>query len=153
MLKKHFVPEVLFDVCNGQEFWESVPMYDWSWNLFECAYILSKGDVYFGSRAYKEDPASWAGKAAWVHKHFGQYGVDRLMLSLHAKNLAMVCNGKMDILVACDKENILLWNAAGGTGLYFPELDIRWVGCAGEIASRLAAMRECVQKLHNTKID
>ena len=150
MLKKHFVPEVLFDVCSGSQFWEGIPPYPWAWNFFSRAYELSHGDIYFGSRAHKEDSASWDGKAAWVHKHFGQYGVDRLVLSLHARNLCMACNGKMDVLVAADLENVKMWNEMGGSALYFPELDIRWAGCAIEISHRLNAMDEIVSNLKST---
>lgn len=147
MLQKHFVPEVLFDICNGRDFWEQVPVYAWSWLLFERAFQLSKGDVYFMSRAYKEDPLSWGGKSAWVHKNFGVYGLDRTVLSLNFKNLCMLCNGRNDILVTAVWNEVIAWNNAGGSALYFQEIDVRWIGGPVEVAKRLSAMNEVVDKL------
>jgi hypothetical protein len=149
MLQKHFVPEVLFDICHGREFWENVPVYDWSWLMFEKAYALSSGDVHFVGKAYMADPGSWAGKAAWVHKNFGKYGVERLAMSLSTDNLVLLNNGRQDILVSCIKRDVELWNNAGGSALYFQELDVRSPKCAAEVANRLIAMEDIVIQLNS----
>lgn len=142
MLQNHFVPEVLYDICNGREFWENVPMYPWSWMMFERAYIMSKANVYFISKAYDADPGSWGGKAAWVHKNFGSYGVNRLVLSLDIANLCMLVDGKTDVLISPIKRNIDAWISKGGTGLYFQELDVRSSSCIEEVGRRLDAINE-----------
>jgi hypothetical protein len=152
MLKKHFVPEVLYDICNGQEFWESVPVYDWSWLLFEKAFTLSRGDVHFLGKANLIDPGSWAGKAAWVHKNFGRYGIDRLSVRIDVTGFSMLSNGRQDIFVSAVMEEVNAWTAAGGTGLYFPEIDVRWPAAAGEVAKRLTAMQELVDELRLDRI-
>jgi hypothetical protein len=141
------VPEVIFDVCNGIEFWESVPMYPWSWLLFERAFKLSRENVYFVSWAFKEDMGSWGGKAAWTYKNFGTYGIEHLILTPLTENITMLCSGPRDILICTLKESIELWNAAGGHCLHFPEIDVRFAGTAAMVADRLLAMNEIVKML------
>jgi len=151
MIQKHFAPDVLFDICNGREFWESMPVYPWSWSLFQRACELTKMDVYFLGMAYKTDVGIWGGKAAWVHKNYGKFGVERLVLSMKPDTLSMLCNGRQDILVSCIKSHVDLWNKVGGSALYFPELDIRFAGAASEMANRLIAMNDIVKQIECIK--
>lgn len=147
LLRKHFADDVLFDVCNGREFWEGMPMYPWAWTLFEKATMLSKMDVYFLFEAHRADVGMWSGKASWIYKNFGQFGIQRVVGSMRDENLAMLCNGRKDILITCIKHQQENWNASGGTAILIPELDVRWVGCGQEVAKWMNAMTEVVASL------
>ncbi len=147
MLEKHFAAEILYDICHGREFWEKVPVYPWSWMLYERAFELSKQQVWFLGKAHLEDSTSWGGKAAWVHRNFGRWGMDHLIMSHTIENLSMLCNGKQDILVTCLKSEVDVWNLVGGTALYFPELDVRSALATDEVARRLTAMTDVVERL------
>jgi hypothetical protein len=140
MIQRHFVPEVLYDICSGEEFWREMPLYNWSFMLFQRAYMLSKGNVYFLGQANIIDSGSWSGKFNWCFKNFGKYGVDRLVLSIDAKNLSLVCSGKNDVLVTAIKSEAMLWNECGGTALHFPEIDPYYVGAADFVGARLNMM-------------
>jgi len=145
LLRAHFADDVLFDVCHGRAFWERVQTYPWSWMMFERAFTLSHEQVYFIGKAYKSDSNSWGGKAAWMHKNFGFYGIDHLFVTLNSANMCMLNNGKNDILVTALKVEAEEWCLEGGSALYFRELDIRHAGTAQEVAKRLIAMNEIVE--------
>lgn len=153
LLQNHFASEVLFDVCHGTKFWEDIPTYPWSWMLFERAMALTDSKVNFVSVAYIDDAESWGGKAAWLHRNFGDFGIERLVMSLSMQNLSMICCGANDILVTALMSDVETWNKAGGSALYFKEVDVRHPAGANEVAQRLASMSEVVSILKTATAD
>jgi hypothetical protein len=151
MIENHFVPEVLYDVCSGEAFWRELPLYNWSFMMFEKAFRLSRGNVYFLGQPNIIDSESWSGKFAWTYKNFGVYGVNHLLMSIDKSSLALACSGMNDILVTSVKAEMDFWNNAGGSGLYFPELDPRFAGSATIAGGRISGMDRIVNILQAKK--
>jgi hypothetical protein len=150
MIERHFVQEVLWDVCAGDAFWSGVPSYDWAWNYFAAAMRLSDSKVYFLGAANKVDADSWRGKANWIHARYGEYGLNHLMMSLDKRNLVLIASKSSDILVTAVKAEVEPWNRCGGSALLFPEIDPRSPRCAELVGARLNAMDEVVKLLSDT---
>ena len=140
-IKKQVAREALFDICSGREFWENLPPYPWAWMLFEECFRLTQGNVYFTSLAYREDPLSWAGKAAWVHRHFGEYGLNRLF-QMTGSNKHMLCRGRQDIMIDDYLDNVCRWALAGGIGFHWREIDSRYGGAAEIVAKRFSKLQQ-----------
>ena len=139
-IEKRVTGEAIYDICSGRSFWEDLKPYPWSWMLFEECFRLTQGNVYFASFAHREDPQSWAGKAAWVHKHFGEYGLHRLFL-MAGKNKHMLCRGEKDVLIDDNMTNVCRWALAGGTSFHWQEIDSRYTGAAEIVAKRFNKLK------------
>lgn len=144
-IDKAIASETVFNICSGREFWDNLDPYPWSWMLFEECFKLTQGNVYFVSRAFREDPDSWAGKAAWVHRHFGEYGLRHLFL-MAGYHKHRFCNGPSDILIDDRLDNVVRWALAGGTGFHWEEIDARYAGAAGLVAERFTSLQALFPK-------
>lgn len=118
--------EVWHDICHGFDFYGEAPTYPWSDLIFEKAFQLSHGKVYFLGRSSGWDREAWGGKAHWVWRNFGQYGYDRLlMVSDNFQKFIEKPYTERDILIDDRMEYIEKWCQQGGAAVYWPEIDWR----------------------------
>lgn len=132
-----FAYELISDICNGNEFWKNVKTYSWAWLLFEHMCKISNTNIYFLSEGDQLDVRSWGYNANWIHKNFGDFGINHYIMAANDKNFNLLCHTQTDVLITSSKEHAINWNATNGTSLYFPEIDERSTRAATEVSNRL----------------
>lgn len=132
-----FAYELISDICNGNEFWKNVQVYSWAWMIFEHMCKISNTNIYFLSEGDRLDPKSWGYNAEWIHRNFGDFGINHYIMAANNENFNLLCRSQTDVLITPSKDHAINWNATNGTALYFPEIDERSNRAPTEVANRL----------------
>ena len=132
-----FAYELISDICNGKIFWNNVLAYPWAWVLFGHMCKISNTNIYFLSEGDRLDGSTWGYNAEWIHRNFGDFGINHYIMAANDENFNLLCHKQTDVLITSSKEHAINWNATNGTSLYFPEIDQRSERAAIEVSNRL----------------
>jgi hypothetical protein len=119
-LLEYFPLEALIAMAEEPMFWYDVEKYMWFPILLEKFYKLSRGNLYLlMDWEYREQLTD---RRIWCEKNFGTTLSDNLILTAD-KNRPLLVGGRQDLLIDCDLYNIEKWIEAGGSGLFWPEIN------------------------------
>ena len=108
----------IFPHTDTFEFWESLEKFPWSDRLVNL--VNDTGIEWRFLTKPMENPNCYAGKAAWIMKHYPKH-LGKLWIVNGTKSA--ICRDSGDLLIDDDIEkNIIEWSDAGGTPFYWKEM-------------------------------
>ena len=146
--------EILYDICNGVNFYSQLEKYAWADLLYQELYMATGGNVFFIVRNNRFDRGTWSGKADWIWRWFGESGYNRTIMvseGLDSETNAFVNNWReTDILIDDTLDPAIMnWCKRGGIGYHWKEIDPRASArvVSGLVSERIVEIKQLVADL------